>query len=109
MSEMTSTTSSRTFTGSRGRRLRPQPGRRLRAAYQHEAAPMTHRINTANPSAIDVAARELTAERLKTLREVGLVLYHEANGKLWFMCRSYYEELTAAGQLTEGVSGTVPA
>jgi len=70
---------------------------------------MTHRINTANPSAIDVAARELTAERLKTLREVGLVLYHEANGKLWFMCRSYYEELTAAGQLTEGVRGSVPA
>src|SRR3954451_16643896 len=58
---------------------------------------MTHRINTANPSAIDVAARELTAERLKTLREIGLVLYHEANGKLWFMCRSYYDELAAAG------------
>jgi len=44
----------------------------------------------------------IVAERRKTLREIGLVLYHEANGKLWFMCRSYYDELAAAGQLTEG-------
>jgi len=65
---------------------------------------MTNRINTANPSPVDVTAQESTAERLKRLREVGLVLYHESNGKPWFMCRSYYDQLAAISTFAAGAS-----
>ena len=62
---------------------------------------LTPRMTPDNRAAVKIACGKPEPKR-QPIRRCDLQQFFE-------MCRSYYEELAAAGQLTEGVSGTVPA